>query len=331
MRNCYHNGVRATSRGLSRGISCWAAGAAAVVGLAVGPREVAGAETLRWKLKPGDVLRYSIDEKTVSTFKVMGREFKSKRSQTINQSWNVKSVSANGDAEVTLRYDRVRMHIEQPPYMPFDFDSSAADVDAPEPFGSLGKQIKAMGGAEITFRLKPSGAVEDVRIPEQTLKTLREGLGGGSAVQGTFSEQGLKEQVVQSSPPPLPDGSVEPGKSWAPKPLRVPFPPLGTAVVSKVFTFEGSDPKTPTLMRIALETKVALEPGENPAGPEAGAGAPPATITGQEGRGTFTFDADAGRITNSQSVQKLDVRAVGPGEQKIDQTMESTTTLTLQP
>jgi hypothetical protein len=300
-----------------------------LAGVLEGP---ARAVTLRWKLKQGDVLHYTLDEKSVSTAKVTGREIKSKRSHTVNLSWNVKSVSANGDAQVTLRFVRVRMHIEQPPFMPFDFDSSAALTDAPEPFASIGRQVKAMAGVEFTFGLKPTGAVQDVKISEATIKTLRDGLGPAGAQGGMFSEQGIKDVLVQSSPPPLPDGSLEPGKSWAAKPLRLALPQLGTMVVDKVFTFEGPDPRTPKLMRIAAQTRVALEPGDNAAAAAPGQGPDlAAKITAQEGKGTLTFDAEAGRITRSEGVQKMDMQFTGPMEQKVDQKTETTTTLTLEP
>ena len=93
----------------------------------------ARAETLRWKLNPGEVLHYALDTKQIANFKVTGRDKKSTRSNTINLSWTVKSVSANGDAEISLEFDRVRMRIEQPPFVPLEFDSS------PEQTGDSGR------------------------------------------------------------------------------------------------------------------------------------------------------------------------------------------------
>ena len=67
------------------------------------------AETLRWKLNPGEVLRYTMESKEVLNAQLQGRDKKSTRTTTTNLSWTVKSVSANGDAEILLRFDRVRM------------------------------------------------------------------------------------------------------------------------------------------------------------------------------------------------------------------------------
>src|SRR5262245_2537279 len=72
------------------------------------------AENFRWKLNPGEVLRYSLEEKLVSKLTVMGREKKSNTSHTLKLSWNVKSLSATGDIEIINRVERVRMRIDQP-------------------------------------------------------------------------------------------------------------------------------------------------------------------------------------------------------------------------
>jgi len=268
------------------------------------------------------VLRYVMEEKEVSTVKAMDRELKSNRSTTNNLSWTVQGVSESGDADIALRFDRIRMHIEQPPYMPYDLDSSAAKIDAPEPFGSLGKQLKAMAQAEFTFRLKANGAIENFTIPEKTLKTLRDGVTDPTAQNVSF-EQTLKDSFLQSSPPAFPEGAGEPGKSWASKQAKIPAP-FGNTVVDKTFTTLGPDPKNPALLLIGTETKIAIEPQEN-------AGAL-AKLQSQEGKGSMAFDTVSGRILSTKLNQKLQLLFANPMDpnQKIDQTTETTSTMTLE-
>ncbi len=246
----------------------------------------ARADGLSWKLKAGEVLRYAVEEKMTTTSKVMEKENKANTTRTINLSWTVKGVSAAGDADIALRFERVRMHIEQPPYMPYDLDSSAAKTDAPEPFGSMAQQLKAMAGAEFTFKLKPNGVIEDFKVPDNTLKTLRAGL-PEAAAQGMFSEQGLKDLFLQSAPPAFPENASDPGRSWTSKPAKIPSP-LGNVVVEKTFTTLGPDPQNPALVLIGTETKLSIEPQEN-----AGISA---KIQSQEGKGSMTFDTASGRI-----------------------------------
>src|SRR5262249_51723913 len=78
-------------------------------------------EVLRWKLKAGDVLKYTTEQKIVMSVKVMGRDRKQTRTQTIHYSWNIKTVSNDGLAEIVQRIERLSMRVEAPPYMPFEF------------------------------------------------------------------------------------------------------------------------------------------------------------------------------------------------------------------
>jgi hypothetical protein len=282
-------------------------------------RETRG-EALRWKLNPGEVLRYTLEGKQVENIKVMGRDKKSTKTNTTNFTWTVKSVSANGDAEIGLRFDRVRMRIQNPPFMPLEFDSSPNKLEIPEEFESYERQIKALAGAEFSFTLRPTGEVDDVKIPPQTLKNLKDAAPQEAAGQGMISEQSLKDLLLQSSPPPFPLDSVELGKTWAGKPSKMPVPGLGSLKIDQVFTFQGPDPKAPKLLLVGIEARASLEPAENVT----------AKIRTQEGKGSLTFDAEAGRIVNSRNSQKMEMIISDRG-QDIVQSTETTSSMTLEP
>jgi hypothetical protein len=278
----------------------------------------AGAQTLRWKLKSGEVLHYTLDSKQAANFKVMGRDKKSSRSHTINLSWTVKSVSAGGDAEIALKFDRIRMRIDQPPFVPLQFDSSPNKLEIPDEFESAERQIKALAGAEFSFELKPSGAVDHLKIPEQTLKNLRDGAGPEAGGQGAVTEQGLKDMLIQSSPPTFPTESLEPGKNWANKPSRVTAPGLGTLVIDQIYSFQGPDQKDPNLLLIGMEARVALEPAESVT----------AKIRAQEGKGSISFDSESGRIVSSRVNQKMEL-VISDRGQDLVQTTETTSAMVL--
>jgi hypothetical protein len=278
------------------------------------------AESLRWKLNPGEVLRYTLEAKQSANFKVMGRDKKSTRSHTINLSWTVKSVSANGDAEIALRFDRVRMRIDQPPFVPLEFDSGPNAPEVPQEFESAERQIKALAGAEFSFRLRPTGEVDDLKIPDQTMKSLRDGAPQEAGGQSMISDQGLKDMLLQSSPPPFPADSVETGKTWKGKSSKISAPGLGAIVVDQVYTFLGPDPKTPKLLQVGMEARVSLEPVENVT----------AKIRTQEGKGGLTFDAETGRIVSSRGNQRMEL-VISDRGQDIVQTTETTSTMTLEP
>ena len=266
------------------------------------------------------MLRYQIEQKMVMIVKgSMVRERKQTRTQTIQYSWNVKGVASDGVAEIVQKIDRLRNRVEAPPFMPFEFDSTKPEAEVAEPFEPEARQLKAAIGAEFTFKMRPSGEIADITISEATLKKLRDALPPEEAGQAGFSQKGLKEMLMQSSPPPFPLSPVEPGKSWSSRPAKLTMP-QGALVMDKVFTLQGADPQDPKLRLIAMEARVTLEPGENVT----------AKIRAQEGKGSLVFDAEAGRIVSSRTSQRIEMLMSSMG-QEIDQTTETISTMSLVP
>jgi hypothetical protein len=283
-------------------------------------RDARAQEILRWKLKTGDVLKYSAEQKQVMNVKLGGRERKQTRAHTIDYRWSVSDVAANGDADVTLKIEHVNMKVSMPPLMPFEYDSNAPKAEVPEPFEAELQLTKATLGAEISFKMKPSGEIVDIKIPESTLKKLREAIPKEAGPDTGVSEQALKDILTQSSPPPFPDQPLAVGKNWSSKPSKLAIPGLWTMVTDKVFTFQGPDPKNPRLMLIGLDCRVTIEPAENVT----------ARIRSQDGKGSFTFDAEAGHFVNSRLTQKAEMSMSMMG-QEIEQTSEITSVMALVP
>ncbi len=111
-----------------------------------------GQESLSWKFREGDVLKYTTEQTTSLAFTVAGKARKQKRAQGVTYTWSVKSVSEAGGADITQRIERVTTKVEAPPYMPFEFDSNSPATDVPEPFEGEVKQLKAVLGAEFSFK-----------------------------------------------------------------------------------------------------------------------------------------------------------------------------------
>jgi hypothetical protein len=300
-------------------------GYAAVVLLAAwwanGPTAGAtAADALRWKFQPGETLRFAIETKMSMTAKAMGTERKSTHNQTTEMSWKVQAVDASGEAEITQRIDRIRLRIEAAPLQPLDYDTATAKGDPPG-FEPIIRPVKTVVGAEFTFKLKPNGEIGDVKLAPETLKKLREAATAGSP-DAEFNEKAVKDSLlVQLSPPTLPDGPIEPGRSWSPTPTRMPLP-FATMVLEKTFTYQGPDPKLPNLSLVGIDTTVKIEPVE---GVDL-----KVTIRKQDGKGTMTFDGQAGRLANVRLMQKIDMSIVQAG-QSMDQATEMNTSMTLLP
>src|SRR5262249_17453933 len=69
--------------------------------------------TLRWKFKASEKLRYVMDQRAV-TLAILpgGEQMRTTLSQTIEMTWTVKSVDANGQAELTQTITRIRDQLE---------------------------------------------------------------------------------------------------------------------------------------------------------------------------------------------------------------------------
>ena len=85
----------------------------ALVSGATGRCLAQGQDTLSWKFREGDVLRYMTEQTTMLNFKAMGRERKQKRAQSVTYTWSIKGVSPEGVADITQRIERVTMKIER--------------------------------------------------------------------------------------------------------------------------------------------------------------------------------------------------------------------------
>jgi len=293
----------------------------AVLGAGAAP---AGATTLRWKFKAGESLHYAMDQKTVTTvnFKVgeEKKEIKTTLTQTIDMTWSVKAVDSQGTADVTQSFDRLRTKITSM-FGSFEYDSKAEkDPEGPIAAGIV-PLLKALVGAQFSFRMNPQGELSDVTIPESVSKALSAagaGLPGGGG-SGPFSAEGLKNMIVESSLA-LPKGDLAPGTTWT-RQTKAPTPPLGTLLLDKTYRYEGPEPGGQA-EKIGLVTKIQLQP--------AAESQMKLTIKSQEGQGTFDFDNNAGRVTNSHVTEKI-VMLISIMNNDIDQDSDSTTDMKLVP
>jgi Family of unknown function (DUF6263) len=277
---------------------------------------VSAADTLRWKFQSGETLRYTMVQDQKQGLKAMGQEFKTNLTQTVDLHWSVKNVSSDGVAEMSQTIDRVRMKVDGPGGA-FEFDSQTGKVPEGPVATLLAPLLKSLVGAEFTLKMTARGELNDIKVPPKLVESLRQANPAATA-GGMFSEEGLKSLIGQSSLA-LPPDPLDRGKTWS-SPTRLPVPMLGTMVMDKTYTYNGVDPGDAGLVKIALDTKVSLEPAadSNVA----------VKITSHEGTGDFSFDPKAGRMVTSKVIDKMSMSMSVMG-QDLQQSTESTTTMTL--
>jgi hypothetical protein len=289
-------GTASRARSARRGIGLRGAlVVAAAAALAAGPNARAAAPVLRWKFNPGESLHYQMEQKTVTEVKANNQNVKSSVNQTLDTTWAVKAVDTAGKAEMTQTIDRIRAKIEHP-FGAFEYDSKdgkqAEDKLAVDKVAAgLVPIFKALVGATFKFKISPQGELSDIQVPEGLIKSLREA-GPTAANAGMFSEDGLKNMIRESSLV-LPDQAAD--KPWT-RQSKIPSPPIGTLVVDKTYSYDGKDADGE---KIGLATKITLEAAPN-ANFEV-------KIGNQEGKGTFVFDSNVGRVVRSNVTQKLEM------------------------
>ena len=277
-----------------------------LVGLVGG--SVAAKTTLRWKFKPGDVLRYSMDQSTVSTGQDPGgREVKQTIGLVMDMTWTIKSVDASGVASMTQTIDRVRASAASPAGK-FSFDSK----EAGDASGIAGPLFKMLVGAEFASKMNLRGELVEIKLSDKLLATLR-GEDQAPGAQGQFSEEGLKNMLHQMVIP-LPEAGVDVGETWSRK-LSVPSGPDGqTRQIEQVFAYKGPDPAAPGLEAIDFTTK--SEPPKADPNIEV-------TFKKETATGRFGFDNTLGRIDRSKVVEDVEVSISFQGKE-VPQKVETT-------
>lgn len=289
---------------------------ALTLAILIGATPAAPAATLRWKLKPGDVFHYVMEQKTITNLKRNGADLgKITQSFTVDLTRTVKSVADDGSAEMTQRFDRVRMNYDAGP-IKVNYDSAKE----PDPAtAQLVAALKAMVGAEFSFKMSARGEMSDVRVPESVSKAFREaGSRGGSADQ--FSEEGFKKSLIETSVT-FPAEDLNQGQSWS-RQLKIAAPDGGQIVQTRTYTYEGPDAQEAGADKIGITSKIELQ--ADPASNQK------TELKTQDCKGSLFFDSKGGRMVSSTVSEKTET-SIKVMDAKIDQFVDQNTTMKLAP
>ena len=274
---------------------------AAVLLGAVALTQPADAATLRWKFKAGQTLHYQTDQTTLSQVQFNGKQIKATNNRTIDMTWKVETVAPDGTAEITMTYDRMRAKVDLPNGAG-EYDSKSEK--APNAFitSTVVPEAKLLVGSTFKFKMNPRGEISEVRVPESLVKSLTESSPQAGAAGSLLSEEGLKNQIRESSPA-LPAEELAVGKSWS-RPTRMPPSPIGVVTIDKVYTYEGPGDGGE---KLTLKITRAYTPPERPEYEF--------KVDEQDGKGTILFDNAAGRITSSSVTEKIKTTVTGQSPQ----------------
>lgn len=281
-------------------------------------RALAEGVSLSWHFKPGETLHYLAKQQTVQEISSASFSGKISVAVTINFTWAVQSVDAQGVASLTQTIDRVQMNSEGPQGVNVQYDSASGK----EPVGegkAAATGFQMLVKKSIPLKIDPQGKILEVKLPQDVLDEIQKTPALQSLGKGMFSEDGMKQLLGLSL---LPKESLVPGKSWNDESL-FDNPQAGKQKVKSTYTYVG--PKTvqgkPAEQIDSVVTLEAIPPEQQ---------APKIDIKEHHGTGTIYFDPAAGHLLQSTTTMKLKM-AIDLSGQSLTSDGATSSTLQLAP
>lgn len=276
--------------------------------------------TLRWKFQEGQKFKQVVQQDMKMAMKVGERDITTQMKQTMDVIWTVGQVDADGVSTVEQQFTHMRMKMDAPGGIGFEFDS-----DKEQELTGVGAMIapalKALAQSKFTMKMTNRGEVKEVEVTPETVEAFKK-LPGTGQMGGTFSKDGLINMIKQGANA-FPEGPVDVGDDWSNE-ASIEVPQIGKLETVTKLTYAGQevvDGKSLERVNIDVAVKVTPKEDEEPA--------LPMTIKDQKGSGYLLFDNAAGRLSHSNLVQNMTMEISVGGtalNQKIEQTM--TTRLT---
>ena len=263
--------------------------------------------TLRWKFTAGAKSKYQSEMVQKTEFN--GQRFDSKT--VMDFTVEVKSVdSAAGTADVSVKYTRMQMKMDNPA-MPIDVDTNKKeDKDSDDPMKKL---FTTMLQSEVILTVNELGEIKKTKVPDDVKKAI-EGAGPMAQQMSFLTEEGMKGAAGLFT---FPKEAVANGKTWTQE-SKMDTPQIAVKTTTE-YTYKGTtSEKGSTFEKIGVKPTISFE----------SKGGFDMKVSKQSSEGTILFDANAGRIHDSNSTQKLSL-SIDAGGQQMEMSSETKTSLKL--
>ena len=250
-------------------------------------------QELRWKFRPGEQLKVSVEQKTVSNTRVADQSLKMTVQLTVEEKWEVKEVAENGVATIDRSLTLIKLSIRSGVDEEITFDSSQ-QRSAPGAARTIAKVLAPVLGKSVRIQVNPRGAVVDVELGSELKGQLVE---LAKVLGDFFSPDSIEQQLMTIGR--LPAGPVSKGQSWMANVEST--TQLGKLSVARTFTYEGEKNTTDgSVSEIAIAGQLTLVPGTGKKDRKV-------TLREQQLTGVLRFDAAAGRLLESSEQQILGI------------------------
>jgi len=248
--------------------------------------------TLKWSAKQGESLKYAFTQLQEMKYTYQNQPHSNKSELTVDMTWTVKSVAADGTIEINQVADRVRVKtVSDGQIVTYDSSDKSA-VSGPET-ELFSKIYDVMIGKSYTLHVSPQGEVVDVKVPDSVVAAVGGTPLEATADSGSFgSAKGVKNMMAQIMPK-LPREPVASGTTWN-NDLTLPLGP-SSMIIKNTYAVTDASPLT----KFAAKIVTTIDPGTNP----------PVTfkINKQSGAGAFTFDTEGGHLTEASIDQSSEM------------------------
>lgn len=271
----------------------------------------ADAAELQWKLNKGDRLSYNIQSQMTTSSTVAGFDSQSKVTQTMKMQWTVVDRAADNTAIVEQTIRQIIIEMSPDGKNKLLFNSAAKDRPQDPIVRSLSNVYGKIVNQKFQVWMAPTGQIQDVRVPEGLLETLKTAAAGSPA---GLDDEALKQLLSQTSVI-LPNRSVDIGDTWeSAQTLELPF---ATIEMRPEMSLEEIRQGNAT---IGYRPSIQLVPKKN--------AAVQVTLKGSDGSGQITFDVDRGRIVEMQLNMNMDLVSMAQGR-SVSQKVRQQTTMEL--
>jgi hypothetical protein len=269
--------------------------------LLVMPAMASGQTLLRWKLKPDDALRLTIQQETESQVAFSGKSATTKIELAVELDWAVTAADEK-EIKLTQTLRGVKLKLQSPEGGLIEYDS-AAEAKPTGQSREMAESLQPLIGMELAVTMTPRG---EVVAAEPANKAAEELLAGEKGEQPGASRAQV-QQLLKQSLVILPEKEVSLNDTWT-----------NTSQLSgaagefqQVTTYRLAGLPEQNGQQVALlEMSATLDPAEAPASPaKLPSGKKPAVGKLQkkdhQQKGTIQFAVNDGRVTQAEQTQKL--------------------------
>lgn len=295
-----------------------------VVGLLHAAVHAEDGTTLKYKLAKGDKLIYRSKMEMKQSQTIMGMALENEMSNDAISSYTVESVDEKGNAQLTVKGERLKATAKFPSLGEFTFDSQSSERDKSSTIGAaMTPLMERMSGIIYQAAVPPDGGAFGVKGYANQLRDLVE----SNPLTAQFAGGGTDESAKQGLDeifPKVPKDLAKPGDTWD-VPLEIPMGKVGKLTGKSTYRFVGPDKvgdrataKLEVITDLSVELNVDMD-GAKVTG----------KISTNNSTGIVQFDIAAGRVISGEGtismggMLNVNVNGMDIPVQN-DQTMKST-------